>query len=311
MRDAISKLCVANPGSPFFLFLDDFYYIDRTDQAEILDLIHRAFKGHNAWIKVSGVRHRLKTFRQNGYSIGLQVPHDAQELSLDLSLEDFVITKSFLEGILRNVCATVGLNLGDVLSDNARNRLVIASGGVPRDYLSLFVDCLDRHIRADEWERISAESVNDRAPALVQQKWQEIHEDTSPTETGELVDRLNDVHNFCIKVIDRNVFLVSSEDLAVAEWGKQISALVEFRFLHRVGHTTLKVGGKGHVGVRYTILALDLPSYAGTHVRSVKQVDFWRPDAVQTVRRKALVHAPSEPYRRRSDDFPRTKGCSH
>jgi hypothetical protein len=280
-------------GDPIFIFLDDFYYVPRAFQAHVADLLHRLTKNLNIWVKIGAVKHRLELFVPGDPPIGLEAPHDATFVSLDVSLDHFSDTRAFLEQIVKVVADNVGLGLGDLVTEVARPRLVLASGGVPRDYLYLLASALESHARSATITRVSAETVNDVAPQLLEQKYADLDKDVESTKRVALTERLNDIHNDCIKVKKVNVFTVESESLGGQEWGREIAALGELRLLHYVGSITLKTSQKASVGVRYAAYCLDLSAYAGTRVRSIKQIEFWTAVGKQQLRKKEYVYTPS------------------
>jgi hypothetical protein len=52
---------------------------------------------------------------------------------LDVTLEKYAIAKRFLMSILRKFAVECNVDLGELLTDGAQDRLVLASGGVARD----------------------------------------------------------------------------------------------------------------------------------------------------------------------------------
>ena len=68
----------------------------------------------------------------------MKLGDDAEEIDLDLTLEKYAITKDFLTKILSNLMTPVGLKTEDLMTEGAIDRLVLASGGVARDFLSIF-----------------------------------------------------------------------------------------------------------------------------------------------------------------------------
>jgi hypothetical protein len=55
-KDLFRKMSTLADG-PVFLLLDDLYHIRLSDQADVLDYLHRIAKGSNLWIKVGTIRH--------------------------------------------------------------------------------------------------------------------------------------------------------------------------------------------------------------------------------------------------------------
>ncbi len=74
---------------------------------------------------------------------GMKLGDDAEEIDLDVTLEKYDLTKNFLLRILGNFARDVGLHVDAFLTDGARDRLVLASGGVARDFLTIFRRALD------------------------------------------------------------------------------------------------------------------------------------------------------------------------
>ncbi len=126
-----------------FLFLDDLYHIRKDNQAQVVDYMHSIGKGHKLWLKVGTIRHRTVWYVHGNPPIGMKLGDDAEEIDLDLTLEKYTITKDFLTKILSNLMTPVGLKTDDLMTDGAIDRLVLASGGVARDFLSIFRRAVD------------------------------------------------------------------------------------------------------------------------------------------------------------------------
>jgi hypothetical protein len=132
---------------PTFLLLDDLYHIQLNDQSQVLDYFHRIAKGSNLWIKVGTIRHRSRWYVFGHPPYGIKLGDDAEEIDLDVTLEKYDLTKRFLLKILENFARSCGLQLDEFLTDGARDRLVLASGGVARDFLTIFRRGLDARDR--------------------------------------------------------------------------------------------------------------------------------------------------------------------
>src|ERR1700730_7012636 len=71
--------------------------------------------------------------------IGVTLADDADEIDLDLSLEKYSLSKDLLTKVLKsfvNDCDI--LTIPQILNEGAIDRLVLASGGVARDFLAIF-----------------------------------------------------------------------------------------------------------------------------------------------------------------------------
>ena len=167
-KDLFLEISRVSDGAAYLL-LDDLYHIRPTDQANVLDYFHRIAKGSGLWIKVGTIRHRSQWYRFGTPPIGMKLGDDAESIDLDVTLEKYDLTKKFLFRILDQFAKQCGLRLEEILTDGARDRLVLASGGVARDFLSIFrraIDvALERTSRHDlaRGEKIGAEDVNKAA----------------------------------------------------------------------------------------------------------------------------------------------------
>lgn len=283
-------------GGPTFLLLDDLYHIRLEDQAQVLDYFHRIAKGSNLWIKAGTIRHRSKWYVFGNPPYGMKLGDDAEEIDLDVTLEKYDLTKRFLLKILENFAKEAGLQLDEFLTDGARDRLVLASGGVARDFLTIFRRALDfareRLARGDNarGERIGAEDVNRAAGENDKFKREDFSRDAGQDEQGRLLHTFEQASDFCLAKTKANCFLVD-KDLSGPEVAN-ISELVDLKFLHHV---------KSRVTVRdrrhrlYDAYMLDLSQYAGERARqNFEIVEFWGRDADDSLRKGRLIYLERE-----------------
>ena len=279
------------------VILDDFYFIRRADQPDVLAYLQQVVKNLNIWLKIGAVEHRLNEFADGDPPRGLQLTQDAGKVQMDVTLANFDHTKSFLEGILNDICESLDIDPDRLLTPNARLRLVSASGGVPRDYLNLLTAALDKATRRSDNDaarprnRVGSEDVVQAAPEFRRQKEDDLRVDASPEDAQRLWSQLNDILNFCI--VDRkvNIFTVEQRLLREEQWGRDVAALADLRFFHRFGLLTVKSSDPSFVGQRYEGFVLDLSSYATARVRTT-EVEFWKPDGFQKARRVTYVYRP-------------------
>ena len=275
------------------------YFIPQKDQPDVLAYLHQLVKGLEIWLKVGGVEHRLNPFVEGDPPKGLQPHQDAGFIRLDATLGDFKHTQEYLEGILQGALNDVNVDLEAMLTDTGRERLVLASGGVPRDYLNLAAASLRRSTKRDDApnrprNRVNAEDVNEVAPDFLEQKEQELALDADPGDVERLRDRFNDVVTFCVNENRRNVFLVEATKLRETEWGRDIAALKELRFIHNVANLTVKSGSPRYTGRRYEAFVLDISAYAGSRVRKIEMIDFWTSEGKQKIRGARFIYRPEE-----------------
>jgi hypothetical protein len=294
IRRLLQETLGALDGKGSFLLLDDFYHVSQEDQPRVLAYLHQVVKNLEVWLKVSGVRHRLNPFLEGDPPMGLQVGQDAAEVSLDLTLDNFNLAKDFLESVLAGICRPHGVELEQMLTEGGRTRLVLASGGVARDYLNLARMALRRaterpHRTYLPRNRISAEDVNEASAELSNQKQEDLRLD-SGENAERLRQRLADVARFCLDFNGTNVFLVAATDLHETEWGAEIEALADLRFVHEIGNVSVR--SSDYRGTRFGAFTLDLSNYTGTRSERIKQIDFWEPGGRSELRRAGLIYAP-------------------
>ena len=191
------------------------------------------------------------------------------------------------------------MSLDDLVTETGRERLVLASGGVPRDYLNLVASALRRAASGDgvgnrPKNRINAEDVSEVAPEFLAQKEQELTLDANPEDVQRLRVRFNDVVNFCVRENQRNVFVVEATKLREEKWGQDLAALAELRFLHKIGNLTVKSSSARFVGRRYEAYVLDLSAHAGSRVRNIEMIEFWTPAGFQQIRGARFIYVPGD-----------------
>lgn len=215
-KEVFSEISAVS-GKPSYLLLDDLYYIRPSDQAQVVDYFHRATKGTNTWLKIGTIRHRTQWYQFGSPPVGMKLGDDADEIDLDVTLERYDLTKDFLLKILDQFCKDHSIKLSSLLSDGARDRLVLASGGVARDYLSITrrsIDVTRQRLASDDrfrGIRISAEDANKASGELENFKFQDFERDVTAEEVEELKRSFERVRDFCVEKINCNCFLVNKD----------------------------------------------------------------------------------------------------
>jgi hypothetical protein len=290
LGDAQKELAV-----PTLVVLDDFYHIPLDDQAEVLAYLHQVVKGLDISLKVCGVKRLLKPFAPGHPPVGMQPEQDAGTISLDITLERFEGARGFLERVLAGICGPVGIELDVLLTDGGRERLVLASGGVARDYITLTRRALRNATErpAHQWRvknRITAEDVAEAATEHYEQKQEELKRDAEE-DAERLRTRLSEIVRFCVEGHRTNVFLVETTKLGEEEWGKDVQALTDLRFTHRVGTLSTKRGG-GYAGRKFAAFTLDLSTWTSTRSEQIRPVNFWEREGKQKLREPKLIYTP-------------------
>ena len=296
-RAALELALAATGNRGAVVILDDFYFIRREDQPDVLSYLHSVVKNLGIWLKIGAVDHRLNAFEDGDPPRGLQFTQDAGRVAMDVTLAHFDHTRAFLEGILSDICNLAAIDMAKLVTEGARTRLLVASGGVPRDYLNLVQASLAKAAqRTGEPNRlqnkINAEDVTLSLPDFFAQRETDLFVDAGPEDVDRLRKRFDDVLDFCLNLRSENVFLVEARHLREEAWGRDISALSDLRFFHRLGNLTVKSSEAGFTGKRFEAFVLDLSSYASTRVRGTKEIEFWTPDGYQELRGARHVYSP-------------------
>jgi hypothetical protein len=294
-----------NEGATLIV-LDDFYHVPYNSQPDVLAYLHQIVKNLGIFLKVCGVKHRIQPFVEGDPPRGLQPGQDAGEVSLDITLERFTTAQGFLEAVLEGICGPLEVDLDDLLTEGGRQRLVLGSGGVARDYLNLTQQALRIANERDQnptrpHNRIGAEDVNEAAATMSAQKQEDLRRDAS-TDADELRDRLADLVKFSLDVNKTNVFLVEGPKLQEEDWGKEIQALADLRLLHEFGNLSEKRGT--FRGRRFVGFTLDLSNYTGTRSEQITQIEFWTREGKQAARSANLIYTPgssAQPPRKRAE----------
>jgi len=109
-----------------YLFLDDLYHIRKIDQPNVVDYFHRIAKDQSLWLKIGTIRHRTRWYVHGDPPIGMKLGDDADEITLDLTLEKYSLAKKFLVKILSNFAKTAQIMpISTFLTDGAIDRLVL------------------------------------------------------------------------------------------------------------------------------------------------------------------------------------------
>lgn len=243
--------------SDAFLFLDDLYHIRRADQAKVIDYFHRIAKNNHLWLKIGTIRHRT-TWYTHGPSIGVKLGDDADDVDLDISLEQYGLAKDFLVHILRDFFQG-NLQLNTILTEDGKDRLVLASGGVARDFLGIFRSSVDiAKLRILEigvkhrGPRVGAEDVNQAARSYDATKQQELQYDLGSEEGSERSDLIKEYENiriFCTQIVKANILLVDIDN--PKEKLELIEEIVDLRLLHKIQSNVSISKRQGHKFAAY------------------------------------------------------------
>jgi hypothetical protein len=236
------------------------------------------------------VRHRTNLSKTDGTRYGVQVSVDVDSFSLDQTLEDLGRTTNYLEDMLRKLGAEVGLeDAPSIMSDEARKNLVLLSGGVPRDYLNIFVDGLGRarSLKARRW--VAPTDLRQAAVSLAQESKFDDLRDATGGGAPELETLFVDLVKFCLTEKKKTAFLVSKDEIKERpEVHELIQQLMDFKLIHLVEPSTSAASGRPG---RYEAYTLDFALFMEPRRRNIEVVEFWLTDDQR--RRVRLREAPT------------------
>ena len=251
-------------GQNAFVFLDDFHLVDFELQPLLLQIVQSSLKGANGWLKVAGLSSLLNHYDVSN-RMGLQVPGDAQFVSLDLTLENPDAAESHLKAILDSFLKAVGYELnGAVIPDAAFRRLVWANAGVPRDFLQMFGRSLE-HAQRNQRACVALSDVNIAIGEFGQTKMDDLQCDAKNSE-GMLRALLNKLEKHCLDDNKVNAFLLRSEE---SKERKLVETLSDLRLVHII-HQSIT---PDRVGEKYQAFILDYSLFTGfRRRREVKEL---------------------------------------
>lgn len=278
-------------ASDAYVFLDDLYHISRSDQPHVLDYFHRIVKGRSVWLKVGTIRHRTDWYRHGDPPIGIKLGDDCDDIDLDITLEKYELARTFLLQVLDQLIHEAGLKgHAQLLASTGTERLVLASGGVARDFLTIFrrsIDVARERASTYRGETIGAEDVNVAAGEHDTAKRDELKRDTIG-ERSELEHALYQIQQFCIGN-SVNCFLIERDVESKGE--ALVSELVDLRFVHVVESRTSVRDAPGKL---FTGYMLDISQYTGERRRREMQIlEFWKREELGRIRRPKYVLDPA------------------
>ncbi len=279
------------------LLIDDFYLLSPSIQPDVVDYLHRLVRGTDIYLKIGTVRHRTELLRaDNGQAIGVELYQDVEEINLDRTFEDLVSTQAYLAQMLGAMAAQVGIDDlydGSYFNPDALRELTLASGGVPRDFLTIFVEAVgaareqDRRWLTPTHIRKAAGRNNYRT------KIKNLQIDTGP-DSGALERVFQDLTSFCLREKKKTAFLISQEDAQrLPSAHEYVMQLMDFKLIHIIEPDTSAASGRGG---RYEAYTLDWAIFMEPRLRTINHVEFWRTD--DESRRVGVREAPVYPLDR-------------
>lgn len=262
----IHLLCTER-AADIYIFVDDVHYIEMQSQPVLLDLLHGITRDTSAWLKVAGIKNQCRVFTDNP-PVGLQIGHDAALISLDITLEEPKKALNFLAHVLQAYLTTAGIaNRSGVLTNSALERLVLASGGVPRDFLLLGARSIQIARQRTNARTVGVQDVNEAAGDAGKQKRAEL-EDDAASSIGQAALRLSAleaVRAFAIDEHHCSFFRVNFRDKEnLQEEYRLLQSLMDLRMLHLVKSSLSEAHGAGE---RSEVYMIDLSEFSGSRLK--------------------------------------------
>lgn len=243
-----------------FVYLDDFYQIPLKNQPEIIQYLHDIYKNcrNNSFcFKIATLPYRLR-MNQEG-SVDMSYKDDFSTIKLDYDLSELDRTKDYLLSILVNINPVLHISKQDIetLFNNSEVLIytIIATGGVPRDFLLMFV-ALVKTARLDNKTTIQKEHVYTVVKSLRDDKDNNIEYDSdiSPDLIREAVEILKED---VVGKMNTNVILYPK--LLVDKHEALLKNLTNLRYLHVIKDSTTSENRKKEEFEAYLV---DMSFYA-------------------------------------------------
>ncbi|WP_137971900.1 hypothetical protein [Pseudomonas sp. F(2018)] len=228
--------------------------------------------------------------------MGLKIGDDADDINLDLTLEKFSSARDFLLKILDSYSNDAAApKITKFVADGGVDRLVIASGGVTRDFLGIFRrsinetrERLSQNPGHPRGPKIGAEDINVAAGSYGDTKREEFERDTLE-DRKRLEDMFDKIKAFCLEKNKANVLLVDQE--ASDAEHDTIQELVDLRLIHQIRS---RVTEKSRTGNIFRALLLDISQYTGERTRrDINMIEFWRPENKEILRKSKYIFDPA------------------
>jgi len=250
------------------IYLDDFYLYPFMDQPKLLDYIFAMLRDCNGWLKIASIERLTRPFEPSTKT-GLEVPHDASKIDLDVTLEDPKAAQLFLEKLLSNYTAAANVGRPSrIAKAEALGRLVLASGGVPRDYLTLFASSIvvARESRLQA-QQVGREDVAVAAGRAARVKKRDLELDVESQKADSLVTSLESISD-TVKGEGYTYFRVDAAQKLSAKY-ETLAQLMDLRFIHLI---QAALSDQHKSGVKYEAYILDLSEYTDVRLKRNLQV---------------------------------------
>ena len=193
---------------------------------------------------------------------------------MDVTLEEPSQAKTFLERVFLRYARHVGISsLSSILSPTALDRLVLASGAVPRDYLTLSARAISQAQKREKARRVGVQDVGQAAGEAAKVKIAELEEDAASIEdTPSRIKGLDQILTFC-DAKSCTFFRIDFRDKENRPNEYSIiRELMDGRLIHLVRASLSDIQKAGR---RYEVYMLDLSQFSSERFKlRIKTLDF-------------------------------------
>jgi hypothetical protein len=291
------KLCLAQLFTIFnelyerrtILFLDDFYQIPNMNHPRIMQYFHGIYKESKNYafcMNAVGIPESIKINYDGKTTFSKK--DDFPSIVLNYDLAKLELLQDNLVKIMVSLQPQLGISESDIkslFSNDTLKYLVIASGGVPRDFMTTFADTLDNARKREINTGIARIDLYKAIAKLKQDK-----DENRETELSEYSEKaieivIQVISDNIIKGLKTNVILYPKKDYEKHE--RLIKTLVNLRYLHIIKpHVTPE--GKNFEAVG---LLIDMTFYAtnGRMPNGFIPCEFWKADTHSSELRRAKI----------------------
>ena len=193
--------------------------------------------------------------------------------------------------------------IDDLLNRNfnpeALQALTLTSGGVPRDFLNIFVNAVEASVGEGKTKWLTPKYIYKGAGRLAYRtKMTNLREDANGDTEG-LERLLTDLLTFCLHEKRKTAFLISQDESQTHPREHDlIQQLMDFKLIHVVEPDTSAASGRPG---RYEAYTLDFSLFMDPRRRNIEIVEFWKLD--DNRRRTGIREAPVYPLSRAGQVF--------
>ena len=272
MSDAISELLEAVDIDRIFCLLDEWSEIPETSQYILAEFLKRTFVPKKVTLKIAAIPNRTQLISEN--RIGLEDGGDIFGFPLDnryiyeLYPE---ITKAFFNELLYKQLYLIDPQLYEIFYDNKEKRpvhnfiniflanqalreILIASAGIPRDFLNIFISAYNIFFTKTNNRHLVVADIRN---ATVE--WYGVDKKKTVDANSNAKLLLDKIINDILITKKRCHFLIPEKYEKV----KELNDLIDLRVIHL---RKRGISHKGNKGVVYNVYYLDYACYTSTNL---------------------------------------------